>query len=94
MTSIVYFHLQYCHIHTDHVYASDHKKDFHRDDILTCLLITIMTKNHLNTDGVFISVAFSLIMIMLQVKYVFLFLLSQIESRSHMSRVNILKLLL
>ena len=54
MTSIVYFDLQYCHIHTDCVYASDHKKDFHRDDILTFLLIAIMTKNHLNTDGVFL----------------------------------------
>ena len=53
MTSIVYFHLQYCHIHTDRVYASGHKKDFHRDDILTFLLIAIMTKNHLNT-GVFL----------------------------------------
>ena len=44
--------MQYCHTHTGHVYASDHKKGFHRDDILTFLLITIMTKNHLNSDGV------------------------------------------
>ena len=54
MTGIVYFQLQHCHIHTDHVYASDHKKDLHRDDILTFLLISIMTKNHLNTDGGFL----------------------------------------
>ena len=53
MISIVYFHLQYCHIHTDLVYAPDDKKNFHRDDILTFLLIAIMTKNHLNTEGVF-----------------------------------------
>ena len=33
MTSIAYFHLQYCHIPTDRVYASAHKKGFHRDDI-------------------------------------------------------------
>ena len=45
--------MQYCHTHTDHVYASN-DKDFLRDDILTFLLIEITTKNHLNTDGVFL----------------------------------------
>ena len=54
MTSIMFSHLQYCHIHTDRDYAPDHNEKIHRDDILTFLLITIMTKNHLNTDGVFL----------------------------------------
>ena len=33
------------------ILPSDHKKDFHGGDILTFLLITIMMRNHLNTDG-------------------------------------------
>ena len=36
-----------------------------KNDILTFLLLAIMTKNHFNAAGVF-SVAFSLIVIMLQ----------------------------
>ena len=40
--------MQYCHIHTDHVYASDHKWKmflFYGKEILTLLLIAIVTKN-------------------------------------------------
>ena len=48
------------YIHTDHVYATDHNEKILKNDILTLLLLTIMTKNHFNAAGVF-SVAFSLI---------------------------------
>ena len=47
-------HLQYCHIHTDCVYATDHNEKIHQDNILTFLLIAIMTRNHPNADGVFL----------------------------------------
>ena len=40
----------------------------YKNDILTLLLLAIMTKNHLDTAGVF-SVAFSLIVIMLQANF-------------------------
>ena len=46
-------HLQYCHIHTDHVYATDHNEKIHRNDIMTFLLTAITTKNHLNNARVF-----------------------------------------
>ena len=39
-----------------------------KNDILTLLLLAIMTKNHFNAAGVF-SAAFSLIMIMLQANF-------------------------
>ena len=43
-------------------------RKFIKNDILTLLLLTVMTKNHLNAVGVF-SAALSLIMIMLQANF-------------------------
>ena len=39
------FHPQYCYTHTDHVYATDHRIEL-KNNILTLLLLAIMTKNH------------------------------------------------
>ena len=39
------FHPQYCYTHTDCFYATNHRIEF-KNNILTLLLLTIMTKNH------------------------------------------------
>ena len=57
-------HLQYCYTHTDHVYATDHRIEL-KNNILTLLLLAIMTKESFLLLEL-ISVAFSLLVIMLQ----------------------------
>ena len=52
-------------MHIDCVYATDHNEKILKNDILILLLLAIMTKNDFNVAGV-LSVAFLLIMIMLQ----------------------------
>ena len=39
------FHPWYCYTHTDRVYATNHRIEL-KNNVLTLLLLTIMTKNH------------------------------------------------
>ena len=73
------FHLQYCYTHTDCVYATDHRIKL-KNNILTLLLLAIIDKESFLLLE-FLSVAFSLLMIMLLTNSSLCFhLLPKIES--------------